>query len=142
MPRDLLGSEATRPKDTSRPGCRIFWVTTAQEGEPQPFRFVVVGDTRTDGAETSVGWDVLTQLVVDMNTDNTTLGGIGHASCPLAQRPGMGVRLNRYGESPSRAERVARTNSSLMPGPLITLPRTSSRRLAKGLGGLAGPFLE
>jgi len=52
----------------------ISRVGIAQEGEPQPFRFVVVGDTQTDGAESSVNWDVLTQLVADMNTHNPTFG--------------------------------------------------------------------
>ncbi len=59
-------------------------VAIAQEGEPQPFRFVVVGDTRTDGAETSVNWDVLTQRVVDMNTHHPSFGRIGHSSWVLA----------------------------------------------------------
>jgi hypothetical protein len=45
---------------------------------------VLVGDTRTDGAEISVNWDVLTQLVVDMNTHNPTFGRIGHISWVLA----------------------------------------------------------
>jgi len=45
-----------------------------QGAEPQPFRFVVVGDTQTDGAEASVNWDVLTQLVADMNTHNPAFG--------------------------------------------------------------------
>ncbi|MCS5638257.1 MAG: metallophosphoesterase, partial [Myxococcota bacterium] len=49
-------------------------VALAQGSEPQPFRFVVVGDTQTDGAETSVNWDVLTQLVADMNTHNPAFG--------------------------------------------------------------------
>jgi 3',5'-cyclic AMP phosphodiesterase CpdA len=35
---------------------------------------VVVGDTQTDGAETSVNSDVLTQLVADMNTHNPAFG--------------------------------------------------------------------
>ncbi len=49
-------------------------VALAQGGAPQPFRFVVVGDTQTDGAETSVNSDVLTQLVADMNTHNPAFG--------------------------------------------------------------------
>ena len=46
----------------------------AQGAGPQPFRFVVVGDTQTDGGEASVNWDVLTQLVADMNTHNPAFG--------------------------------------------------------------------
>jgi len=52
----------------------IARVALAQGAEPQPFRFVVVGDTQTDGAEASVNWDVLTQLVVDMNAHNPAFG--------------------------------------------------------------------
>ena len=45
-----------------------------QEIGAQPFRFVVVGDTQTDGGESSVNWDVLTQLVQDMNTHDPAFG--------------------------------------------------------------------
>ncbi|NCG19112.1 MAG: hypothetical protein GWP91_08875 [Rhodobacterales bacterium] len=38
------------------------------------FQFVVVGDTQTDGGEDSVNWDVLTQLMVDMNTHDPLFG--------------------------------------------------------------------
>jgi hypothetical protein len=40
----------------------------------ESFRFVVVGDTQTDGGETSVNWDVLTQLVQDMNSHDPDIG--------------------------------------------------------------------
>ncbi len=52
----------------------ISQAAQGQGAEPQPFRFVVVGDTQTDGAEASVNWDVLTQLVADMNTHNPAFG--------------------------------------------------------------------
>jgi cysteine-rich repeat protein len=42
--------------------------------ESTAFRFVVVGDTQTDGDENSVNWDVLTQLVQDMNAHDPELG--------------------------------------------------------------------
>ncbi len=39
-----------------------------------PFTFVVVGDTQTDGEEDSVNWDVLPELITDMNTHDPAFG--------------------------------------------------------------------
>lgn len=38
------------------------------------FRFVVVGDTQTDGSHSSINWDVLPLLIEDMNTHDPTVG--------------------------------------------------------------------
>ena len=40
----------------------------------QEVRFVVVGDTQTDGDHTSINWDVLPAIVEDMNTHDPVVG--------------------------------------------------------------------
>ena len=40
----------------------------------EPLRFVVVGDTQTDGGHVSVNWDVLPLMVEDMNAHDPVLG--------------------------------------------------------------------
>ena len=46
----------------------------AQQNDPEPFTFVVVGDTQTDGGGNSINWDVLPQMIQDMNTHNPAFG--------------------------------------------------------------------
>ena len=48
--------------------------TPAEAASPEPFTFVVVGDVQTDGDESSVNWDVLPQLITDMNTHEPVFG--------------------------------------------------------------------
>ena len=54
-------------------GMWVFLVGLAS-ASAAPFSFVVVGDTQTDGGEASVNWDVLPQLVEDMNTHDPAFG--------------------------------------------------------------------
>jgi hypothetical protein len=50
--------------------CLLLSTAFAQDA----FQFTVVGDTQTDGGEDSVNWDVLTQLIDDMNTHDPAFG--------------------------------------------------------------------
>ncbi|MFP6563893.1 MAG: LamG-like jellyroll fold domain-containing protein [Myxococcota bacterium] len=52
----------------------VVGMSPADAAVRQPFSFVVVGDTQTDGGESSVNWDVLTQLVQDMNSHEPDIG--------------------------------------------------------------------
>ncbi len=69
----------------------IFAVTAALAQDL--FQFPVVGDTQTDGDEDSVNWDVLPQLIDDMNTHDPAfglfvgdlVGGTGSVSGTVAQ---------------------------------------------------------
>lgn len=46
----------------------------AQPNEAEPFTFVVVGDTQTDGGGSSINWDVVPQMIQDMNTHDPAFG--------------------------------------------------------------------
>ena len=46
----------------------------ALHAHADPLRFVVVGDTQTDGDHTSINWDVLPGLIDDMNAHNPDVG--------------------------------------------------------------------
>lgn len=49
-------------------------MASAVAGTPDAFTFVVVGDVQTDGDESSINWDVLPQLITDMNTHDPVYG--------------------------------------------------------------------
>ncbi|MEE3327275.1 MAG: LamG-like jellyroll fold domain-containing protein [Myxococcota bacterium] len=49
-------------------------MANAQQNDPEPFTFVVVADTQTDGGGSSINWDVLPQMIQDMNTHNPAFG--------------------------------------------------------------------
>lgn len=52
----------------------MVWLLLSTALAQDLFQFTVVGDTQTDGGENSVNWDVLTQLVEDMNTHDPAFG--------------------------------------------------------------------
>lgn len=70
----------------------MIWLVSAAFAQ-DAFRFAVIGDPQTDGDESSVNWDVLPQLVEDMNARNPDIllvagdlvGGAGSVPATVSQ---------------------------------------------------------
>ena len=83
-----------RDRGTRLPPVRdvVIWLVGTALAQ-DAFRFAVIGDPQTDGDESSINWDVLPQLIEDMNARNPDLllvagdlvGGAGTVPATVAQ---------------------------------------------------------